>query len=223
MKSLKDYEYFRTDLGVLYHGDCLEILPLIDKVDLVLTDPPYGMEYHSNYYKDGNPFDKIEGDNKYPTIIKILVSMANKAVFCFCRWDNIYDLPKPKSFIVWHKNNWSAGDLQHEFGRMWEGILFYPCEKHKFNKRKADVIKCDRIASSDLKHPTQKPVGLLNELIRNNSIKNDVILDPYAGSGTTAVACEKLNRKWIGIEISEKYCEIAKQRIKNEADQFKLL
>ncbi len=69
-------------------------------------------------------------------------------------------------------------------------------------------------------HPTEKPVSLLRNLVECNV--GDLILDPFIGSGTTAVACEKLNRQWIGIEISEKYCEIAAKRINAEASQGKL-
>jgi len=71
-------------------------------------------------------------------------------------------------------------------------------------------------------HPTEKPIKLFLHLIDVNSFGNDLVLDPFIGSGTTAVACEKLGRCWIGIEISEKYCELAKRRIKIEADQIKL-
>ena len=71
-------------------------------------------------------------------------------------------------------------------------------------------------------HPTQKPVALIGWLLKKFSQENDLIFDPFLGSGTTAVACEKLGRRWIGIEISEKYCEIAARRIDNEARQGKL-
>jgi site-specific DNA-methyltransferase (adenine-specific) len=71
-------------------------------------------------------------------------------------------------------------------------------------------------------HPTQKPIKLIEKLIDVHTDIEGTVLDPFLGSGTTAVACEKLGRRWIGIEISEKYCEIAKQRIKSEYEQYKL-
>ena len=70
-------------------------------------------------------------------------------------------------------------------------------------------------------HPNQKPIPLMQWCIEKSNLKG-IILDPYLGSGTTAVACERLNRKWIGIEIEEKYCEIAAKRIENERKQRKL-
>ena len=215
--------YYETELGRLYHGDCLEIMPMLEPVDLVLTDPPYGMQYHSGYYKYGNPHKKIEGDERFPAeLIATFKMMAQKAVFCFCRWDNLNEVEKPKSFIVWVKNNWSAGDLKNACGRMWEGILFYPLENHKFKRRMPDVIDFKRIPPTEIYHPTQKPVLLIDWLLAHTTEKNDMILDPFIGSGTTAVACERLNRRWIGIEIEEKYCEIAAKRIEKENQQLKL-
>ena len=207
--------YYQDKYATIYHGDCLELLPEMPKVDLVLTDPPYGMSYKSNHYKYGNPHDNIVGDNVFPVeCIRNLINIANSAVLVFCRWDNLFELPKPKSFITWVKNNWSAGDLEHEYGRMTEGICFYPCGEHEFaNGRPHDVINCDRIGSSNL-HPTEKPVELCAKLLSHH--KADTILDPFGGSCTTAVAAKQLNRKCIIIEIEEKYCEIGAKRLSQE-------
>ena len=78
--------------------------------------------------------------------------------------------------------------------------------------------------SKDIKteHPTQKPSELFMYVLRDFSKNNQLIIDPFFGSGTTGLACEKLGRKWIGIEISEKYCAIAKKRIEQEARQIKM-
>lgn len=217
--------YFETELGRIYHGDCLEIMQEMkdDSIDLILTDPPYGISYLSNYYKNKNPFGKIKNDEKYPIyVIPILKKLAKKAVFCFCRWDNLFEVEKPKSFIVWAKNNWTAGDLLHEYGRSWEGILFYPLQEHSFKKRLPDLIDFRRIPPTKLHHPTEKPKTLISWIIENNSDTNDIIFDPFIGSGTTAIACERLNRRWIGIEISKEYCDIAVDRIKKETAQLKL-
>jgi len=200
-------------------GDCLEVMKTFpDKsIDLVLTDPPYGMNYQSNHYVGKNPFEKIVGDNEYPVeVLKDLFKKAKKGVFSFCRWNNLNDVPKPKSFIVWAKNNWTAGDLKREFGRMWEGILFYPQEDFEFNKRIPDVFFSSRVSPDKLVHPTEKPLDVMKWIIQNCTKENDIILDPFLGSGTTAVAAKQLHRRYIGIEISQKYCEIAKQRLGQE-------
>ena len=212
-------------LGKVHNCDCLEFMKQLPYkcVDLVLTDPPYGMNYKSNYYKNGNPFSTIIGDEKYPShLIPEFKRISRKAVLSFCRWDNLCEVEKPKSFIVWAKNNWSAGDLNHEYGRMWEGCLFYPMEHHTFKTRQPDVIDFKRTAVSNMVHPTQKPVPLFEILIDNNSNKGDIVFDPFMGSGTTAVACERLGRKWFGCELEPKYCDIANKRIDAERAQLKL-
>lgn len=194
-------------------GDCLEIMKQIpDKsIDLILTDPPYGMNFQSN--RGINKREKIVGDNKYPAeILDELFRIAKKAVYVFCRWDNLYELPNPKSVLVWIKDRWTMGDLKHEHGRQWEAICFYPQEEHEFIKRIPDVIKCDR--TENVLHPTQKPVGLLRTILEAN--KGDLVLDCFAGSGSTLVACKELGRRFIGIEINPEYCKIAEQRLEQE-------
>jgi len=206
----------------LHNGDCLEYMKGMPEksVDCVITDPPYGMEYRSN--RRAIRFDEIRGDNQYPSeLIPRFQELARKAVFVFCRWDNLPEVPKPKSFIVWVKNNRTAGDLAHSYGRQWEGILFYPMSEHEFIKRPSDVIHASKV--SNLCHPTEKPVQLICELIRNNTNPGDTIFDPFMGSGTTGVACMELGRKFIGCEIDETYFEIAKKRIEQAAQQLPLL
>lgn len=212
-------------LGKVHNCDCVQFLrSLPDKcADLVLTDPPYGMMYQSNYYKNGNPYAPIIGDEKYPAhLIPEFKRIARKGVLSFCRWDNLAEVEKPKSFIVWAKNNWSAGDLNHEYGRMWEGCLFYPMEQHSFKTRQPDVIDFKRTAPTDMVHPTQKPVPLFEMLIDNNTGRGDIVFDPFMGSGTTAVACERLGRKWFGCELEPRYVKICEQRINAEQAQGKL-
>jgi site-specific DNA-methyltransferase (adenine-specific) len=210
-------------LNHIYTGDCLEIMRTWpDKcVDLVLTDPPYGINYLSDHYKNGNPFGTIIGDSDFPIIaLQEMFRIAKRAVFCFCRWDNLKDLPKPKSFIAWIKNNWTAGDLEHEYGRQWEACAFYPQEEHQFISRPSDVLDFRRVPPSSMQHPTEKPVSVFTCLMEKNI--GDIILDPFCGSGSSLVAAEKLGRKWIGIEIDPKYVAIADKRIAAEMAQGKL-
>lgn len=210
-KKLSDYLYYHEDNPSLdiYCGDCSEIMMLIDGVDLVVTDPPYGMNFQSNYRTEKH--DRIHGDNELPLkIINQARNLASRASYFFCRWDNLYQMEKPKSVLVWVKNNWSMGDLKHEHGRQWEAVCFYPSDDHSFLERIPDVIKADR-TGNDM-HPTEKPVNLIRRIIECNV--GEPILDPFLGSGTTLLACKEIGRKGIGIEISEKYCAIAKQRLK---------
>jgi site-specific DNA-methyltransferase (adenine-specific) len=121
-------------------------------------------------------------------------------------------MPAPRSVLAWVKNNWSRGDLEHEHGRQWEAICFYPQAGHEFIKRIPDVLRADRTGNE--LHPTQKPVPLVKKLIEANV--GDLILDPFMGSGTTLRAAKDLGRRAIGIEIEEKYCEIAVKRLAQE-------
>ena len=195
----------------IYCGDCRDVLPHLEPVDLVLTDPPYGMNFRSNhrYIKHENIF----GDNELPIdIIKVLVKTPLNASYIFCRWDNLSQMPPPKSVLAWVKQNWSMGDLEHEHGRQWEAICFYQLPGHKFLKRIPDVIHNDRTGNN--LHPTEKPLDLLMRLIDCN--EGQTILDPFMGSDTTLVAAKSLGRKAIGIEIEKSYCDVAVKRLQQE-------
>ena len=108
------------------------------------------------------------------------------------------------------------GDLEHEHGRQWEAICFWAQPKHKFIKRIPDVINADR--TGNFSHPTEKPSGLIRILIESN--EGETILDPFMGSGATLQAAKDIGRKAIGIEIEEKYCEIAAKRLMQEVFNF---
>ena len=210
--------YFETELGKLYCGDCREVMPELEPVDLVLADPPYGIDYQSAWRTDRTKWkDKIHGDNEYP--LWIFDIKPNNAIFVWCRWDNLKTIPLPKSLIVWDKLCHSMGDLKHEFGRQWEALAFYPQKHHKFIRRPIDIIRCPKVPPEKLLHPNQKPTGVYFPILNSHA---GPVLDPFLGSGTTAVACERLNRRWIGIEISEEYCQIAADRIERETRQMRM-
>jgi DNA modification methylase len=204
--------YYEDDFCTIYNADCRDIIGSLAPFEIVVTDPPYGMDYHSSRYKYGNPHSKLVGDAaSYPVDVVEKLLQARRCCYLFCRWDNIKELPTAKSCIVWVKNNWSAGDLEHAYGRMWEACLFYPGPEHLFNGRPADVISCDRVPSAKLLHPTEKPVPLLSRLISSNM--GGSVFDPFMGSGSTLVAAKQLGRKAIGIEVERKYCDIAVGRL----------
>lgn len=200
--------YFQNESCVIYHGNCREILPYLQNVDVVLSDPPYGMNFQSNHR--AKKHKKIANDDQLPLdLIYLAMSKADRAAYFFCRWDNLPQMPPPTSVIAWVKNNWSMGDLQHEHGRQWEACCFYPKAGHEFVKRIPDVIQCAR--TENHAHPTEKPTQLLTTILKANVC--ETVLDPFMGSGTTLRAAMDLGKRCVGIEIDEKYCEAAVKRL----------
>jgi len=199
----------------------MEILQDIpdNSIDVVIADPPYGMNFRSNHRKER--YEPIFGDDMLPIPAMIeCLRVARKAVYMFCRWNNlgVVGLPEPKSVIAWVKNNWSMGDLKHEHGRQWEAICFYPQEEHEFITRIPDVIVANR--TGNLLHPTQKPVDLIQKLIACN--KCDSILDPFMGSGTTIIASIREGKQYIGIECDKEHYDTAVKRVDNELSVIKM-
>ena len=203
--------------ATLYLGDCREVLPTLGKVDCVLTDPPYGMAFQSNFRKEKHIAIANDGDTeilRWATQIEVAHSK-----YIFCRWDNLRDVDRPKSLVTWVKNNWSMGDLNHEHARQTEVALFYPGPEHSFPRsRPTDVIHAPRTGNEF--HPTEKPVYLMQAFIEWTS---GLILDPFMGSGTTGVAALKMGRPFIGIEIEPRHFETACRRIEDAQRQASLL
>lgn len=213
--NLKDYEYYRTDLGVLYHGDCLDIMPMLPRVDLVLTDPPYGIAYDRNIKHIGEVKNNIVlGDDK-PFDPKPLLIFKSLII-----WGGNYfasKLPDSKTWIVWEKTliDTSKSGQTADFELAWSNCIG---RSRIFRNLWAGCYRSSE--TREYYHPTQKPISLMVWCLSLG--KWNLILDSYLGSGTTAVACERLGRRWIGIEIEEKYCAIAKKRIEKERQQLKL-
>lgn len=210
------FEKFIIGDATLYRGDCLEIVPTLGSVDSIVTDPPYGMDFQSNHRL--RKHDRIANDVN-PDLFTWACSIpVEHSRYVFCRWDGIKIAPMPKSCVTWVKNNWSMGDLEHEHARQTEIALFWDGPSHKFPKgRPTDVIHTARTLNEF--HPNEKPVSLMERFIEWTS---GTVLDPFMGSGTTGVACVKLDRTFIGIEIEPKYFDIACKRIESAQKQEKL-
>ena len=215
----------------LYKGNCLEVMDNMDdeSVDLVVTDPPYMIDYQSNRRKKEDRFDKIKNDKgNYILIQKYLaechrIMKDNTAIYCFCSWHNIDFFKqefekhfKLKNIIVWNKNNHGTGDLKGSYAPRYEFILF----GHKGRtllreKRIADVIDCAKIPSKKLTHPTEKPQELLEIFIKQSSDEDSVVFDGFMGTGSCGIVANKLNRRFIGVELEDNYFEIAKTRLED--------
>jgi DNA modification methylase len=210
--------YYETELGRLYHGDCLEILPHLEPADAVVTDPPYGIN-HSSSHGASWQNTTIVGDNDTTLRDNVIEKFSCAAVFGTWKTPPIKNI---RGCLVWDKGPaFGMGDLSFPWKPSWEQI--YIKGNLWEGKRDEGVIrKHIQVSweSKGRKHPHQKPTSLIVYLLKKTTAKT--ILDPFLGSGTTAVACERLKRRWIGIEIEEKYCQIAVKRIEAERRQLKL-
>jgi site-specific DNA-methyltransferase (adenine-specific)/modification methylase len=216
---MKPY-YEDTKAGiVIYNADCRDVLPELPSVDLVLTDPPYGINYSPGAGGKGwAPNGKVWTGK---TLVKGDAEPFNPAPFLGYRrvilWGgNHYAdrLPSSPTWIVWHKR-W--------FNEPLTGTDFADCEiawsniggparvyRHEWNGLLRDSERGEH------HHPTQKPVALMRWCIERFAPDAQTILDPFMGSGTTLRAAKDLGRKAIGIEIEERYCEIAAKRLSQE-------
>jgi len=180
-------------------------------VDLVLTDFPYGVNYEYDTWVD-TPENLTELIKKaMPEILRI-----GKRVILTCGHTNIWKYPEANWIMAWVN---PAGANRNSWGfTCWQPILCYGKDVYLANGLGArqDIIIHNE-TSEKWGHSCPKPIEFWKKLLLRGSIKeNDTILDPFLGSGTTAVACKQLKRNFIGIEISEKYCEIARQRLRQE-------
>lgn len=204
---------------MIYNADCLEILNTIsnNSIDCIITDPPYGIRYNSNHRI--NKKKSIENDNQFFLPINILWNKLKEdglLLFFFSQKNWIVD-SRIKDYIVWIKNNHTAGDLKQGLGNKYEMIAYCPKKEYKFpHKRPTNVIMNDKVIIGENQHPTEKPIELLEKMILLYTKEDDVILDPFMGTGSTIVASKNLKRKYIGIEIEENYFNIAKERLSQE-------
>jgi site-specific DNA-methyltransferase (adenine-specific) len=158
-------------------GDARSVVPALQKIGAIVSDPPFGMAFRSNHRTVQH--EAIANDGNTDLLVWACSLQAEHSKYIFCRWDNLAELPKPKSMVTWVKNNWSMGDLEHEHARQTEVALFYPGSKHDFpNGRPTDVIEAPRTGNTF--HPTEKPVQLMMAILRWT---RGVVLDPFMGSG----------------------------------------
>lgn len=211
--------YYEQDGITIYHGDCRDILPRLDtgSIDLVLTDPPYGIDYATNFAVGGVGGaswinTEIQNDHDTSTRDHVLTLLNGIPAFVFGTWKR--QRPSAaRSILIWDKGPASGmGDLAFPFKGSWEEIYVIGDGYH--GSRDEGVIKGFTEVtweSAGRSHPNQKPVKLLRYLLSKHSAQT--ILDPFMGSGTTLRAAKDLGRKAIGIEIEERYCEIAVKRL----------
>lgn len=217
--------YYQDDSVTIYHGDCREILPELDvQADLVLTDPPYGIGYEPLRARHNGSGWVIPGDESISTAESLLGASLRllagaKAVFVFCDWRSLSSARaamrsagyEPRTCLVWDKG-WGVQNLDR-FAKSHE-LLLYAGPYGGEPTVSRDVWMVPRDIESA--HPTPKPVGLLNRAILAASVRGDLVVDPFMGAGSTLRAAKDCERRAIGIEIEERWCEQAASRLAQE-------
>ena len=205
-------------------GDCLEVMKEIpDKtVNLVLTDPPYGIKESNEKNRtrarlakttDFGHYDWDKQKVKKEYFEEIRRVSKNQVIFGGNYYASI--LGDSSCWLVWDKDNG-----KNDFADCELAWTSFKTAVRKFKWRWKGMLQEDMKNKEKRVHPTQKPLPLFKWILEKYSQPNDVILDPFLGSGTTAVACLELNRHFIGIELSSEYCEIAKKRIREIQPQL---
>ena len=214
--------YYQDEFVTLYHGDCLEITDWL-AADVLVTDPPYGMAYDSGWVKGRTR--PIASDDSTATRDAALALWGEHPWLAFGTWRQ----PRPsgtRHVLVWDKTDGvgpGMGDLSAAFGTSHEEVyLGGPWRKQ--SARRGSVIRtaCAMGNPSGLVarmgHPTPKPTDLMETLIA--AAPPGTIADPFAGSGSTLVAAKALGRKAIGVELEERYAEIAARRLSQDVLDF---
>lgn len=214
--------YFERDGITIYHGDAVDVLPQLAPVDLVLTDPPYGVAYQSNWGTGrGNAPITNDGTRLSLALYRQVIPLLKaEHVLWFTRWDAWPDVwailgqwfPL-RGLLVWDKNSPGMGDLNH-WGLSYE-LVASAGSRSIVGGRDSSILRFAPMPPANRRHPTEKPIDLMAYLIRK--LDAGTVLDPFCGSGCVLEAARLLGRKAIGVEVKEAYCESAARRFDQQA------
>ena len=216
------------ELNKIYCMDCLEGLKKIpnDSIDLIVTDPPFFMKL--DHFKTRKRFQQTFSDVNiieyfFSDVLNECKRILRKGgrIYCFCDgqsyplfWYLMFQFCKSVRPLIWDKKtsiNGYSWRHQHEL------IIFAEMPEAKpVPSGDGDILRFNAVKVDIRQHPAEKPLELISEFIKKSSNKESIVLDFFMGSGTTAVACKQLGRRFIGFEISPEYCEIANKRLEQE-------
>lgn len=222
---------YQSRWSTVWCADALDIMPTIEteSMDLILTDPPYGVEWRSGFRAE--TFDAIKNDGAGDRdVVRAVLTQCVRVVdqarhlYVFGPPDALEWLKVSEATtLIWDKGVIGAGDLSSSWGPMHEEITFV-VTKHRHagqkgggnlavRRRKGTVLRFGRPTGRKVRHPSEKPVALLTELIESSSRVGEVVLDPFAGIGSTGVAAVLRGRRCILIEMDQRYVDIAIERL----------
>lgn len=203
---------YHQEAGVtIYHGDCRELLPELT-ADVVITDPPYGVGHK---YEDSAGY--TDTAEEWENLVLPAFDLMRKAaplVLITTGFRHMWKFPQPTWALCWAKPGSTRKSGLAGFSE-WEPVLVYG-KRQIYNDFKL-LPDCNNHSNGATgSHPCPKPIKLLTWLVQQASDPGATVLDPFMGSGTTLVAAKQLNRRSVGIELNERYCEIAAKRLGQE-------
>lgn len=231
----------------IWHGDSVELAEKLPSgINCVITDPPYGVNFWSRraVTPEGKKFvRKVDNDNEIENALQLFRTVMNEILpktadeaefYVFTRWDIVdewirlvrsigkdHDF-RYKMLLVWDKGIPGMGDIDANWGCGHELILYLKKGKRDLPYRRSGIISVDKVHTSKHIHPTEKPVPLLEKLIEMSTNPGDLVVDPFSGSGSTAVAAQRLERNAIGIEVDEHYIEPSRARLRANVSLFEM-
>lgn len=225
--GLRVTPYYQDEAVTLYLGDCREILPTLEPVDHVITDPPYDDQTHAGARTGGDGKTIVEMDfaavNSDLWFLGQCIELSRRWVLAFCSMEQLgaYRKTAGETWIrsgFWHRPDGCPQFTGDRPGQPGEAIaIMHRAGKKRWNGGGHHAYWSYGIERDGRVHPTQKPEGLMCQIVQQFTDPGDTVLDPFMGSGTTIVAAKRLGRKAIGIEINEAYCEIAARRLSQGA------
>ena len=219
--------YWEDGAGVLYNGDCRDLLSKLN-ADLILTDPPYGIGFDG-----GGQYQEIK-ESDYAGFVKLMkgkpCAMMNYPEECFKYFSPILGVPDEILFWCYSSNIKRQSRMICIYNKKVDfSAVKQHCKNPDDNRVEpmvdsydwfSDIQLVKNMSEEKTNHPCPVPIKLMKIVILLCSKEGDIILDPFAGSGTTLRAAKDLGRKYIGIEISEQYCSIAARRLGQEVINF---
>lgn len=209
--------YYEQDGIVIYHGDCREVLPAITRADAVITDPPFGINWGRATWDDA--------PEAYPALMHWLVGECDRLVvdgWCFV----FQSMPNVGHFHEWFPEGWRLYAACKNFAQIrptgiwhsWDPVVFWgngaKCRNVTALNRDYFVGNVAGLLAIKAKHPSMKPIDTMKHMVGIASPVDGLVVDPFAGSGSTLVAAKETGRRAIGIELEEQYCEIAAERLR---------